>query len=247
MTRMSANRVMTVSPPVRSLRLQGGAQEPGVLLELGDDRGQQVDGVRVALLVGAPRAPRAGRPGRARCARRAASHAPGRGDVAAGTRAAATSWRRGARCRTALAPSVTARSAMVSLCAARLTANVSNSGCSAAKCGPLMFQCATLIWLCRSRPSARRALSASAVLARACSGRWLGLLYMAFLQVGAAFRGQRARPRATAPRRLSCHGDRRALSACAISDPWRLGARPRGPSRTLPSCWRPRCRAGRRR
>src|SRR5262245_59110036 len=54
-----------------------------------------------------------------------------------------------------------------------------------------MFQCATLIWLCRSRPSARRALRDSEMLRRALSGRSLGLLYMVTL-----LREQTIRPRA---------------------------------------------------
>src|SRR5437867_4257719 len=67
---------------------------------------------------------------------------------------------------------------MESLWLARLTANVSNSGCRAAKCGPFTFQWATLIWLCRSRPSASRALSDCARRFRASSFRALELRYI---------------------------------------------------------------------
>src|SRR5215831_1647410 len=58
---------------------------------------------------------------------------------------------------------------------------LSNSSCRAMKFGPLTFQWACLVCVCRSMQSASRALSSTTALTRVASGRSFFVLNMASL------------------------------------------------------------------
>src|SRR5262249_30873699 len=75
-------------------------------------------------------------------------------------------------------PSCTARSAMSSTQSSTSSLILSKSSCRAMKVGPLTFQCACLVCVCRSMQSASRALSNSITLARVPSARSFFVLNM---------------------------------------------------------------------
>src|SRR5262245_49160447 len=157
--------------------LEGRVQEPGVLLERLDLLRQQVDRVVVlALQRDLARLPRADEPRSDALGQephvlevpRQLLRVVGQARVLRGVAHGADRERAERQMR----------SASSSFCAAGSVANVSNSGCSAAKCGPLMFQCAILICECRSMPSVSTARSDSQIFLRSSGGSWLGVFFM---------------------------------------------------------------------